>query len=68
MKLGKLKVEVNVITNLTTGEVIDGNYIASDVLSSDYEDISSIENWDKFGDLVIGSAYGMKDWIMMEAT
>ena len=32
------------------------------MLPADYTDISSIENWDKYGRNLIGSAFGFKDW------
>ena len=53
MKLGKLKVPFKVKTNLKTGEVTDVNYIAADVLPAEYDDVSSIENWHKFGLFVV---------------
>jgi hypothetical protein len=55
MKLGKLNNDnkKRVITNLNTGEVIDDNYTANDVLPSIYDDISSIENWAKYGLLAV---------------
>lgn len=49
MKLGKLITPVLIKTNLSTGEVTDNNYIASDVLPAEYSDISSIENWNTHG-------------------
>jgi hypothetical protein len=53
MRLGKLKIPVNIKTNLTTGEVTDNNYIALDVLTAEYNDISSIENWHTYGMMVL---------------
>ena len=65
MKLGKLKVPVHIITNLNTGEVIDGNYKSSNVVPATHDDISSIEYWDKFGKFVLGTEVGMKDWMSL---
>jgi len=49
MKLGKLKTPIKVRKIVPTGEVIDNNYIAADILPAEYDDISSIENWHTYG-------------------
>lgn len=48
-------------TNRCNGDLKDPHIVA-DELPNDYIDISSIENWDKYGPNLIGSAYGFKDW------
>jgi hypothetical protein len=39
----------------------DSHVVASS-LSSDYSDVSTIENWNQYGPGLIGSATGFKDW------
>lgn len=48
-------------TNTCTGTFKD-SHIAADSLASDYTDISSIENWAKYGPSIIGTTFGFKDW------
>ncbi|HTL83232.1 MAG TPA: hypothetical protein VL651_16070 [Bacteroidia bacterium] len=38
------------------------SHVVANTLPSGYTDISSIENWAKFGPALIGSAPGFKDW------
>jgi hypothetical protein len=55
MKLGALKIpntQINVIESKTfNSEELNNKdiFIVSDILDSDYDDISSIENWDSYG-------------------
>jgi hypothetical protein len=60
MKLGQYN-NWEEATNRCTGEFKESHMVA-DVLPADYTDISSIENWDKYGPGLVGSAFGFKDW------
>jgi len=66
MKLGAYKIN-NVAVSVTESynvEDLNGNvpYKVASTLSSDYEDITSIENFSRFGLSLIGSATAFKDW------
>jgi hypothetical protein len=60
MKLGQYNNWIEA-TNRCTGTFKD-SHIVADTIPSDYTDISSIENWDKYGRNLIGSVFGFKDW------
>jgi hypothetical protein len=60
MKLGQYNNWIEE-SNRCTGELKEAHLVA-DVLPADYTDISSIENWNKYGRDLIGSAFGFKDW------
>ncbi|MDQ3112442.1 MAG: hypothetical protein M3R17_21375 [Bacteroidota bacterium] len=60
MKLGQYNNWIEE-TNRCTGDLKDSHVVA-EVLPADYADISTIENWDKYGRNLIGSAFGFKDW------
>lgn len=69
MKLGSLIIgESDYITLSQTGSITDtvldgkAKLVVADVLPNDYLDISTIENWDKFGVGLLGSVFGFKDW------
>jgi hypothetical protein len=47
--------------NMFDGEA-KAPHIATDSLPSDYTNVSSIENWNKYGPELLGSVVGMKDW------
>src|SRR5688572_7442519 len=48
-------------TNRCTGAFKESHLVA-DTLPQDYTDISSIENWHRYGPNLIGSAFAFKDW------
>lgn len=60
MKLGQY-INWDEETNRCTGEFKD-SHVAAASLASDYTDISSIENWAKFGPQLVGNFFGLKDW------
>ncbi|MCW3084468.1 MAG: hypothetical protein JWP12_1834 [Bacteroidetes bacterium] len=66
MKLGAYKINEIPVSDLDQYDVseLDGNapYVVANTLAAGYEDISGIENFDRFGFNVLGAAYGFKDW------
>jgi len=63
MKLGKKSTPTKEKLNATTGELKSDNYIAADVLPAGYDDITSIENWDKYGLLVLNDYLAVRQEI-----
>ena len=49
-------------SNTINGIDVKSPIIAADSLPGDYIDISSMENWAKFGPGIIGSTTGFRDW------
>jgi hypothetical protein len=49
-------------TNFTSGDDVRDSHIVVNSIPDGYSDISSIENWNKYGLDLIGSAVGFKDW------
>lgn len=66
MKLGSYKINNIPVSNSETYNVADLNgnapYMVANTLSADYEEITSIENFNRFGLSLIGSAITFMDW------
>ncbi len=66
MKLGAYKINDIPVSDLDIYDVseLDGNapFMVANTLPDEYEDISGIENFDRFGFNALGAAYGFKDW------
>ena len=68
MILGAYKIGGIPVSDLTESfltEDLNGNpafKIFESAVTSEYQDISSMENWDKYGESLIGSVEGFRDW------
>jgi hypothetical protein len=66
MKLGAYKINNIPVSDLETFTLDDlqGNqpYVVANTLPSGYQDITSVENFHTYGEALIGSAFGFKDW------
>jgi hypothetical protein len=66
MKLGAYKINNVPVSGLESFNVedLDGNppYFIANTLPSDYEDISTIENFHLYGRELVGTAVGFRDW------
>jgi len=66
MKLGAYKIGGVAVSESEIYDLADlsGNapFKVANILTSDYEDISTIENFDRYGLELIGSAKGFRDW------
>lgn len=62
MKLGKLTIP-GPEKRMLSGEIRTNNYIAADTLPGEYTDITSIENWDTYGLLVVNDFLAVREEI-----
>lgn len=64
MLLGELKIngtKISLLPSFTNPEN-KPHWVAANTLTSDYEDITSVEMWDALSDFFIGNQFGLMDW------